>query len=277
MSKFKKKLKSMKDGLADKAKKFLSLLKSTLPTVVGAAVALSVLALISAKGPQWHGDFIRSKVGSVTLKIVKDSTERSGGTGFHVRTEKGNDYILTNAHICEMAKDGVILAVTPDGKKRMNRRVLESSDSHDLCLVEPIPGMTGINLASGDPEIGELIGVVGHPALYPLTLSRGEFRGFTEIDLLAGINVKKEECSGPKQKFIEMPEDSMEAAFGIFNVCIQSFSAGGTSAQIFPGNSGSAAVNFWGNLIGVVFAGDRRGASGFFVPLDEVKKFLLHY
>jgi S1-C subfamily serine protease len=277
MSKLKKQMGKAKDAAMSALKKIGKVLKKGTLPVLAFLATLAIFGLVSAKGPQWHGDYIRSKVGSVTLKIVKDNTERSGGTGFHVRTEKGNDYILTNAHICEMAVNGQVLAVTPDGKKRMNRRVIESSEDHDLCLVEGLPNMKGVPLAAKDPEIGELIGVVGHPALYPLTLSRGEFRGFTTIQLVVAVNVEKEECSKSNQKLIEMPPDSLEFAFGLENICIQDFSAGGTSAMIFPGNSGSATVNFWGNLIGVIFAGDRRGSSGFFVPLKEIRKFLTHY
>jgi S1-C subfamily serine protease len=277
MSKLKKQIGKAKKAAMSALKKVGKVLKKrTLPALAFLAI-LAIFGLLAAKGPQWHGDYIRSKVGLVTLKIVKNNTERTGGTGFHVRTEKGNDYILTNAHICEMAVNGQVLAVTPDGKKRMNRRVIESSEDHDLCLVEGLPNMKGVPLAAKDPEIGELIRVVGRPALHTLTPFRGEFRGFTTIQVVVAENVEKEECSKSNQKLIEMPPGSFEFAFGLENICIQDFSAGGISAKVLPGDSGSATVNFWGNLIGVIFARNIRGSGGFFVPLEEVRKFLNHY
>lgn len=273
----KKKLKR----LASRANEALSnaAIRAT-PVLAGLATVVvigAIVAIAGAKGPQWHGDYLRSKVGTVTLKIVKDNTERSGGTGFVVHTDKGNDYILTNAHVCAMSTDGSVLAVTPDGSRRMPRRIIEVSENHDLCLVETIPNLKGVSLAAKGPAIGEIIAVIGHPRLYPLTLSRGEFRGYTIISLLKKINGTKEECSGARDKFIEFPPESLESIFGVDSICITEFTAGGTSAQIFPGSSGSPSLNFYGNLIGVVFAGDRSGASGFFVPLEDVKAFLAPY
>lgn len=274
--------------MKEKIKRISSKLKNSLdkiavnitPVLLG-IIAFSffgfLLILAGAKGPQWHGDYIRNKVGTVTVKIVKDNTERSGGTGFVIKTEKGNSYVMTNAHVCELSEDGNALIVTPDGSRRMPRRILEISKEHDLCLVESIPGLEGVSIADNDASIGEVIAVVGHPALYPLTLTRGEFRGFTSINLIKAVNVPEKDCKGPNLTFIPIPEDSLEAAFGLTSVCIQAFSTGGTSAQIFPGSSGSPVVNFWGSVIGVIFAGDRRGASSFFVPLSEVKKFTQHY
>ena len=47
------------------------------------------------------------------------------------------------------------------------------------------------------------------------------------------------------------------------------------SAITYPGNSGSPVVNYWGNVIGVLFAGERNFHTfGLIVPLDEVKRFL---
>jgi V8-like Glu-specific endopeptidase len=57
--------------------------------------------------------------------------------------------------------------------------------------------------------------------------------------------------------------------------CIEIFVSSAISSPIYGGNSGSPVVNKWGNVIGVVFAGNRTQVNdAYMVPLSYVKDFL---
>jgi S1-C subfamily serine protease len=206
--------------------------------------------------------YYRNNIGSNVVKVLS-TTAPSGGTGFHIETESGNIYILTNAHVCKLADaKGEVLVETANEK--MVRKVIEVYDQHDLCRVEAMPDKEGLKLASSIRK-GEDIIVVGHPGLRQLTLAHGEFIGLDVIDLINEQIQKEEECAG---KWVVDP-------FFDRSFCAEAFVTGAISSPIYGGNSGSPVVNKFGNVVGVVFAGNRSQPNdGHMVPLDHIKSFL---
>jgi S1-C subfamily serine protease len=231
-------------------------------SIIVAAIAFASL-LVAVQAPQIHGDWIRSKVGSQVV-ILTNRANRGGGTGFAVKAPSGDVYTLTNAHVCEMAPDG-IYAVMPN-KKKLPLKVIEVSETHDLCLLSGLRVMSGLSLA-GNVEIGEEVGLVGHPKLMPLTLSRGQLIGYSRIVVLVSYG----ECPANSPAMFK----THKALLG--SVCLMDVEAGLTNIVALPGNSGSPVVNVFGNVIGVLFASDSQGYWGSLVPLSAVKEFLKGY
>ncbi len=62
--------------------------------------------------------------------------------------------------------------------------------------------------------------------------------------------------------------------FGILDVCMEEVLAYRTTAVSLPGNSGSPVVDYKGNVIGVLFAGDSEVHWGLVITLDDVRDFL---
>jgi S1-C subfamily serine protease len=210
--------------------------------------------------------YYRDYVGDAVVRIM--NLEKSGGgTGFHVEAKSGKTYILTNAHICEVAKDGKLL-VEKNGEE-MIRNVIKVYDQHDLCLVQAMPEPEGVLEVADSIDIGDDIAVLGHPGLRDLTLAKGEFIGQDIIQML-NIKIEKEEdCSG------KWYENEMLIFFiGQPYACLESFVTSAISAPIYGGNSGSPAVNKYGNVVGVVFAGSEQVHDSHMVPLNNVKDFL---
>jgi len=233
-----------------------------------AVILTAVLFIVGAKAPELHTQFLRDKVGSVVIKIVTNNTAVAGGTGFHVVAPSGKVYILTNAHVCKLeTEEGTMaLVAVPNSNRFVSRRIIEVSSNHDLCLVEALNDMPGVKLAD-EVQIGDAVRAVGHPLLRPLRVSLGKILDNTSIDLPVDVGISKEECTKLNGNLI------FNAYFNVA-ICFKPFTAVETDVIIFPGSSGSPVVNFWGHLVGVIFASDTRTHYGFMVPLKEVKEFL---
>lgn len=234
------------------------------------AVVAGIL-LFSAYAPILHSDYIRNTVGNKVVMVMHP--EGGGGTGFHVTTDSGNTYILTNKHLCP-GKEGDILFVKSLSKGIFPRRIIHRYAEHDLCILEAIPGVKGVKLSSSNPKIGEVVAIVGHPRLNALTLARGEIIDSPVIELVDKFNVKKEKCDG---RFIDLSK-TIYILMGIESVCLKQYTTNQATYISYPGNSGSPVVNFFGRVVGVHFAGDKGAVTdGFMVPLEEVKNFLKGY
>jgi S1-C subfamily serine protease len=231
-----------------------------------------LVATIALKGPETHYNYIRNKVQKTTV-LVTNQARTSGGSGSHVIAPSGQVYILTNAHVCSVGKEDGIVYITDNFGRTIPRRILEVSDFTDLCLVEPLPNYHGALKLGSNVRPGQIVASVGHPSLMPTTMSRGEIIGEAEVDVLDHVmNPLDEEdtCNLPKNRIIK------GGFFGLVSYCVIHVKANLTNVIILPGNSGSPQVDFWGNLNGVFFAGNRANW-GLSITLSDVKAFLQPY
>lgn len=234
---------------------------------------LLITCILIAKLPDYHYSYIRNHVASKVVKITEQYL-RSGGTGVHVNTPHGQTLILTNAHVCEVENEKGVVFVTDESGRTMPRRVIEKSEFTDLCIVEGMPGASGLNLGS-KPSIGEIVAVIGHPRLAPTTVSRGELTSqqlITVLDHALNPNDPKDTCNLPKNKIV-----TMMSFFGPVEVCAIEINAYLSNIVILPGNSGSPLVNKYGNLIGLAFAGDNEVHWAAIVAFEDIEKFLGNY
>lgn len=230
---------------------------------------LLTVVFIASAGPDIHSAYVRGYVGSKTVMIKKD---RSGGSGFFVKAPSGKTYILTNRHVCDLSKDGTLEIILPSNSRQVTKNIIESYEHHDLCLVEGEGSYTGLDLASF-LFTGQTIAIMGHPKLHPLTLSKGEYIGDKVIQVLLGYNIPEEECQGTVRQ-----ASFMSQFFGNFTMCIGEFYAGQITAYSRGGSSGSPIINFFGNVVGVLFAGNTGDQfESYIVLLDDVKNFLRDY
>lgn len=222
-----------------------------------------------------HKQGLRETVGSQVVRVTREDG-KSGGTGVHVVSpSSGKVYLLTNKHICREAdKDGVLWVGFDEGRS-IPRHVLEMSKNSDLCLMEPLPDMSGVPLASDGPKPFDAVSIWGHPLLQPLSEAKGRSVGYHEITVLQFVidsEEKKLQCNGSNESIQEIDMFIIK-----MDMCMSKSTSDLSDAQIYPGNSGSPVVNTDGKLIGVVYASSSETHWSESVPLSDVRGFLLPY
>lgn len=297
----KKQWKAMTTKMSDLAERTTNLVKKTWSIVadIGAGFLCAALVLfIAVQAPQIHNYYIRSKVGSKVYKITGKSLY-SGGTGFQIKASSGTSYIVTNAHVCEVSPDGKRVMVSNDDGLAIWRNIEYVSEYSDLCLIQGLPGVEGLTLGSA-PGKGQIVEAVGHPSLMPITVSKGEVIGAEDIYIPDAVVVDPknkddvdmadmlmipenrivtpEQCSLPKNEIKEKIIGYMWTGQPVaIKICYDVTRAAYLSNMVIqPGNSGSPVVNMWGDVVGVVFAGDRAGW-GIAVSFQDLKQLLNNY
>lgn len=208
--------------------------------------------------------------GRSVTKLLSSDGRASGGTGFQVRY-KGQEYTVTNDHVCRLAGDKGYLLASPTFGGVQELRVLAHSEDTDLCLLAPRNDAPALTIADRNPKKGSPIAVLGHPLLLGLTRSNGKILGFEKAHILEFIIESDEDrkaCVGNKRRLAPM-------FFGLMLGCVSEIPSLKTSAPVKPGNSGSPVFQD-GKVAGVIFASDG-GRISFLVPAKDLKKFIDKY
>jgi len=244
------------------------MLKTIKSAIKSTALALTIL-FGAQIAPQAHNQYLRWEVGESVVRVLTMNSEEHGGTGFAVKGKSGKHYIMTNNHVCSGVEKNGMARVKVGPERPHYRKVVYKDKEHDLCLISGIEGLSPISIGQNQSP-GEFLYVVGHPGLRDLTVSKGEYIGRDYIELIEKIKSPKD-CTG---QLVEAPV-LYQLFTGQQYVCLKRFESLSTTAVIYGGNSGSPAVNQWGNLIGVVFAGNTsQEHNNYIVPLQYVKQVL---
>jgi S1-C subfamily serine protease len=230
------------------------MLKSRLGYVVASCIAILGLALIvlantAVAAPPVLGS--PSAASQENVFMVKVPTgEQSGGTGFLLNHPDYGKVIVTNRHVCEALDEVNLTHLLEQGVEIHVAFTRAKSDLTDLCLIKPplevIGTREGLKLAARDAKPGEGVIVDGHPYLRPLT----RYTGRLVNTLVQPYDLEEI----PPTKFMRM---------------------GRLSFMVFPGNSGSPVLNEAGEVVGVVFAMEGWTRNGLYIPLLDLKYFLM--
>lgn len=199
-----------------------------------------------------------------TSVIITDANGNSGGSGVILRSNAVSSEILTNKHVCALAVNGGRV-IKDDHIYLVD--AIKKYPYHDLCLVRVQSGLkvnTKVSLLP--PASFSDAFISGHPNLLPHVLTTGNFSGYQIINLITGLKKCDENTPAAYAMYC--------AFFGGIPI-IESFQSQLVTGTILPGSSGSGVFNEYGEISGLVFAGQGQGLGyAFIVPHEYVVDFL---
>jgi S1-C subfamily serine protease len=217
-----------------------------------------------------HNSYLRL-LSNWTVKLTNQAGN-SGATGFVVKGNSGETYIMTNAHVCGLAENGM-LSATYRGET-FQVEVYKKYEFNDLCALRAHrPLGWPVHIASS-VALGESTWVIGHPLLEPRSVSIGELSGSVFVTVTVGVNLPPGQCDGPTYHRIDMMGSFLGNFLSISDICVRQLEAYASTMSIQPGNSGSPSVNVYGSVVAVAFAANESGTRSYFVPLVDLKDFL---
>jgi S1-C subfamily serine protease len=149
------------------------------------------------------------KAATVALGACPYATQCGGGTGFVIAQSEQGAFIITNKHVCEVAKRNevdrtsreslyiaVLMTIIRQDGKQASGQILRLSQNTDLCLVyTPMKFKHTLPLAKSY-KIGDLVTSYGFPNGGPLqlrgTIKKHDFYGlgiYNESDMLAWYGI----------------------------------------------------------------------------------------
>jgi len=244
--------------------------KSTIKKTLTTLFLVTSAIFLAVSGPEMHHYYLRHTVGKSVVQISPNG--KGGGSGFSMEGASGELYIVTNEHVCSPSKDGYVY-IKSDRGFTSRKEIVHIDTIHDICLVKGDKRIPALDLAS-KPSKGDTHFVIGHPGGRKLTISKGEYIGNDVIELLDMSAKTVAECKG---RVIEL-NFFEQLMYGMKFVCLKSMKTYASSAIAYGGNSGSPAVNVWGNVIGILFAGSReQNTDNHLVPLEELKRVISQF
>lgn len=242
-----------------------------IPTDLLKAIALAILSLVlGGSARPLHEVYLMNRVGNNTLFVrsADDAEHQGSATAFEMRAASGKVFTVTNAHVCGLAneKNQIMIADKLHSDRLLPIRILEVYPDNDLCILEGLANYSGLVLGES-PHVNETVYALGYPLGESLSFSEGRIKAFDEIYLRSSVPMA--ECDGDRFKSLE------DNWYG--KICLESFKSISTDLSIFPGNSGSALVDSYGNVVGVIFASNNQTHWGHAVIQEDLIRLLKAY
>lgn len=240
--------------------KLLNALVLTTKRFVGITVMVGALLYIGVTLPQVHSNLLFAKSAS-KIGLVTTMEQQGHGTGFFIKAKSGKRFIMTNNHVCK---------IIPNGGLFVNERITTfvmpfyKDNIADICLLKyPENAKTPSDFELGtEPLINQDLWTMGYPLDHLKHFSKGAVSGDRLVDIAEPVDA---DC----KNIVEIP-----TLFGPIPICVIRRVATETSVTIFPGNSGSPVLNIWGNVVGIMFAGNGQSNLGIMARWADVKRVL---
>lgn len=198
--------------------------------------------------------------------MITNLQRNSGGSGTILHSYDDQSFILTNAHVCRVARNGGF--VITDSMLAFAVVSYVTSQKHDLCLIRVAANLhVDTNIAGKEPKRYDSAIISGHPHLLPTILTYGHFSGKHVVSVMIGYrDCTLEEINDPQVGIFCLMSGKLPD--------IRNYEAIVVSATIMPGSSGSAIYNSKGEISALVFAGQGDLGYAEAVPYEYISYFL---
>lgn len=209
----------------------------------------------------------------VNSNTVKLFGKQGHGTGFFYQINK-KKYIITNKHVCH---DYKTMQYFLDGKKIITN-VLYVDFVSDICILKAPENVIGLFLSNTESHQYDVFSI-GYPTTQMQFLSKGNLFTNFKVSLDFGLFViqnkqQYEMCLNLINRF---PGVKIEFN-GIIYYCSKTdFNLVNSSMHVYPGMSGSAVVDYYGRVVGVVKGMDLRTFNGYIIPVEILNRVIEDY
>lgn len=198
--------------------------------------------------------------------MITNLKGNSGGTGVVLFSNPTKSVILTNRHVCGLAKQTAIVHSPLGGDATVVS--YRTYGKHDLCVITVFADLHAhADISETPPKPGDRVMVSGHPHLLPRSETFGSISGRHTIGVMDGSRpCTDEDRANPQLGFFC-------AVFGILPTA-HMYESQSASAFISPGNSGSQVINEDNKIVGLVFAGGGDPSWAELVPHEYIIGFM---
>lgn len=207
------------------------------------------------------------KLGSLSVVRILSLDGHPHGSGFITTLPSGDKVVITNEHVCYSASKNPEWLVTLDifGDSGLPLKASKMDGDHDLCAIKLPKALQDkvipLKLASRQINRTKTY-VVGYPGQHKLSFGEGYSLGESEA-LVLSPGRDPATCKEKAKIF-----------FGLITVCVKRYQLIETSVIIHGGNSGSMALNEYGEVVGVFNSADTDDNMGSMIKLQDLKDFL---
>lgn len=250
----------------------LNVIKHTLAVFTLTVIAFTLM-IITNFMPSMYESIIRTSLDMNTVLVrekLYTGKYKSLGTGFQINTKKSK-YIITNRHVCGF-RDSVLIHYKGKDTKS---KVLKLGLGVDLCIVEPIPELEGLELGSRSYS-GDKVYTIGYTGGIPVKqFYTGEISGFTDA-LTLPLDSPTDKLTSDQCLTVKGDLNIIKTPRGIIFICTGKPFLGISTLTAGPGSSGSPVMNAYFEIVGVVMIKSNHNTAGF-VPINIINKFINQY